>query len=242
MALLKFEDFLNEAKDQSPITDKDWDRMTTLVLKGDDGAGIAATIKDKDKAIARYVAGEKLNGTTELFHKEYNWVSGFFRDFGEKALQLGATKEEIQSIFDTAVIPIKYSDKLNNLGNKELGNRFIGKVSKLILDLGYDIIFLKKNGNAITREGRDAMARNGRKWTMGYKTELIKDGKKILFAFDAITSESCDPEPTYYVVSQEGTDKMFSSLFWKGSMGISMFTSEIRDILTGKKVSNEDDY
>lgn len=84
------------------IPDKDWMRMSDLVLSGKDGEGIARTIKDKKKAIGRFIAGLKLSGDTIDVssygsRQQYNYN---FREFGNRALELGATTEEIQSIFD----------------------------------------------------------------------------------------------------------------------------------------------
>jgi hypothetical protein len=115
------------------------------------------------------------------------------------------------------------------LSGKKLKDRFVGDISRAILDAGFDINYLPYNGYAMTGEGKDAMARNGIKWTIGYKSEIILNDKKINFNFDAITNESCDPKPTYYVVDQS-SDSIFSPLKWK-IMGKMEFISGIKSLL-----------
>ena len=170
------------------IQSKDWDRMLDLVLAGKDGSGAARSIKDKNKAIARYVAGIKLSSSY--------W--GEFDSFYDKAIELGATKTEIDLVIANTVIPDNVAEKYKSLKNKKLNNRFVGVISKEVLKMGFDIDFLPYGGNAFTNEGRDAMRRNGRKWTIGYKTEISINDKKIDFVFDAITDEGSGP--TSYVV------------------------------------------
>ena len=87
---MKFADFLNE------VTAKDWDRMQTLINKKSDGASVAKSIKDKTKAIDRYVAGLKLTDTA-LTKPPFK---GEFADFGNKAIELGATYEDIKKAYD----------------------------------------------------------------------------------------------------------------------------------------------
>jgi len=67
-----------------------------LVLQDKDGASVAKKIKDKNKAIARYIAGVKLenHGRTS----KLSWSD--FDTFYDIAIDLGATKEEIQKLMD----------------------------------------------------------------------------------------------------------------------------------------------
>ena len=87
---MKFAEYLIE------VASKDWDRMQTLINKNSDGAGVAKTIKDKTKAIDRYIAGLKLSGT-ELNKPPFE---GKFADFGNRALELGATYADIKKVYD----------------------------------------------------------------------------------------------------------------------------------------------
>lgn len=189
-------------QEASIVTDKDWDRMLALKLAKDDGSRLANSITDKDKAIARFIAGSKLAGENLKYNPDWKSYSGSFSALGDKALKLGATTEEIQNIFNSTIIPDKYTDKENSLKGKKLDNRFVKELSKAILDAGFDITYLPTNGNALTQTGRDAMSRNGRKWTIGYKTEISYGDKKTNFDFDAITDEG--DGPTYFVVNNYG--------------------------------------
>jgi len=191
-----FKQHINEAKYKpGEVQSKDWTRMMDLVLADKDGASTAAKLKDKDKAIARYIAGTKLK-----YSNDVKWDWNDFEAFGNKAIELGATKEELETFLSNTEIPTKVYDKYKSLKNKKLDNRFVGEISKKLIKMGYDIKFLPHNGNAITGEGRYAMERNGRKWTIGYKTELTKDNEKFSLVFDAITDEG--DGPTSYVIDE----------------------------------------
>jgi len=214
--------------EEGRVSDKDWDRMLDLKLTGKDGKSIAQAISNKDKAVARFIAGIKLEDKKLDYKEKWSEYSGSFSDFGNRALKLGATPEEIQKIFDETSIPSKYSDKLETLGSKDkkLRDRFVGVISKAILDLGFDIKFLPTNGYAITRIGKNAMAENGRKWTIGYKAEINKDNKTINLVFDAITDEG--DGPTYYTVDSDSD--ILKNLTWK-KVGQREFLTKLKEEL-----------
>jgi hypothetical protein len=219
----------NKKTNNINISTKDWDRMLDLVMKDDDGDTVAKLIKDKNKAIARFIAGLKLNNSPLKYNEDWKSYSGRFSSLGNKALQLGATPEEIQNLYIETGTPSIYIEKINKLNGKKLNDRFVGDISKAILDMGFDINYLPYNGYAMTSEGIDIMRRNGIKWTIGYKTEITLDDKKIKLNFDAITNESCDPKPTYYVIDQS-SDNRFSHLIWK-VMGKQEFLTNIKSLL-----------
>ena len=220
------EGYVNEAK-APKIESKDWDRMISLQLKGDDGSKVAKAIKDKNKAMARFVAGLKVTNS-ELDYKIGFGYLGLFSSLGDKAIELGATSEEIKDLFNQTETPQSAIEKITKLEGKKLNNRFVGAVSKAILDTGSDIKYLPHNGYAITRDGKDAMRGNGRKWTIGYKTEVDVKGKKLVFDFDAITDEG--GSSTYYIVSQI-SDKIFKDLMYK-VVGIKEFSTKLKEVLS----------
>lgn len=211
-----FEEFsqelLNEAK-SAKVQDKDYKRMMKLVLTDDTGSKALSAIKDKNKAMQRYVAGLKLKGGTEVKYEQrksgsYSF-SGPFWQFAELAIDLGATPEEIVELFDNTEVPQKYFDEMAKKGGKKLDSWVVGAISQLILDMGYDIEYLPHNGYALTSEGQWAMEQSGLKWTIGYKTLIDLGDRKVKFNFDAITDESVDRKPVYYVKAHN-TDEMFN--------------------------------
>ena len=233
-----FEDFLNESysiNEAVTVAPKDWDRMMDLVLKGDtDGEKVAKLIKDKNKAMARFVAGLKLSNSP-LNYEDSKWRPyGYlpFAELGKLALDLGATPHEIQTLYDTTEIPNAAIDKMSKREGKKLNNRFVGSISKAILDSGADINYLPYNGNAITWSGKDAMSRSGRKWTIGYKSEIKLGGKTYDFIFDAITDEG--DGPTSYVLSGD-SDGIFEPLNVMKPIGKNEFIARIKDILKSVK-------
>ncbi len=212
------------------IADKDWNRMSDLVLSNKDGAGTAKILKDKNKAIARFVAGLKLEETNLNYNENWKEFRGSFSEFGDKALELGATIEEIQGVFGENEVPPKYKEKLAVLGSKtkKLSDRFVGDLSKRILDAGYGINFLPHNGYALTYLGKDAMARNGRKWTIGYKAEIDLGDEKVKLVFDAITDEG--DGPTYYFVAGEA-DHIFNNVTPYEAIGKNKFFAGVMEKL-----------
>lgn len=194
------------------IQPKDWMRMMDLILAGKDGANVARAIKDKEKAIARYVAGIKID------------PRGHFDAFYDKAIELGSTKEEIDLIVADTTIPEDINNKYISLKNKKLNNSFVGAISKEVLKLGFDINYLPYNGYALTFEGKEAMNRNGRKWTIGYKTEIELEDRKISFIFDAITDEG--GSTTYYSIFSIDTENVNSRV-----MGQREFLTWLKDKL-----------
>jgi hypothetical protein len=222
-----FEQFITEAK-ALKIEGKDWDRMISLQLKGDDGSKVAKAIKDKNKAMARFVAGLKVANSDLDYNDRGNRYSGSFSSLGDKAIELGATSKEIEDLFNQTETPKSAIEKITKLEGKKLDNRFVGAVSKAILDTGSDIKYLPHNGYAITGDGKDAMRGNGRKWTIGYKTEIDVKGIKLVFEFDAITDEG--GSSTYYIVSQR-SDKTFKDLMYS-VVGIKEFSTKLKEVLS----------
>ena len=165
------------------VSKKDLERMTELVLTNNEASGVAKSIKCKKKAMTRYVVGLKLE------REEPNPYSSTFRAFRDRALELGATVEEIRELYDQVEVPVEYLEKISRYGGKKSSNRYVGFISKMVLDSGCDIRFLPHNGYAITDEGRWAMQQNGCKWTIGYKIQIIKGDSVVDFIFDAITCE-----------------------------------------------------
>lgn len=212
------------------IAAKDWDRMIDLYVADKDGAAVADKIKDKNKAIARFIAGVKLDGDTKLSHSHGEFNDTMFRHFGNKALELGATVEEIQSLFDDAVIPPATAEKLANLTHKDkkMDNRFVSQLNKAIMKAGHDITYVKHNGYALTRDGKDAMERNGRKWTIGYKSIIKSADKELEFNFDAITSEG--DGPTYYVVDRSSS-RVFEDLYHDLPVGVTKFIANVLECI-----------
>ena len=182
------------------INSKDYNRMADLILKGDrDGSTVAKSIRDKKKAMSRFVAGLKLlNKPIRLDRwQDYQKYEGPFSDLGNLALSLGATLEEIENAYNTAAVPDEVLSKMEVQGAMKLNSSSVSKISKAVIDLGCAIHYV--SGNALTHEGKDWMRRNGRKWTIGYRSTItLPDGSTRKFDFDAVTCEGGGP--TMYIV------------------------------------------
>jgi hypothetical protein len=222
-------DILNEA---AGISNKDWDRMLDLVMKHDDGEKAAKLITDKNKAMYRFVTGLKLSNAPLNYNINWKSYDGYFNKLGNKAIELGATPEEIQNLYDATDVPTNYVEKMTKLAGKKLQNRFVGDISRAVIKEGCDIIYLPHNGYAITQEGKDAMDRNGRKWTIGYKTEIVINDTRYTFNFDAITDEGGGP--TSYVVDVS-SNPIFRSGHYGDKLGKNEFISELKATINKQK-------
>ena len=210
------------------ITNKDWERMLSLVLTSSEGDGVAKSIKDKNKAIARFICGLKLNHDSIEYNERWKEFTGEFSCFGNKALSLGASVEEIQEAFDLTSLPQSIIDKRALYRGKKLDSWVVSYISKAIIDAGFDINYLNNGGNALTMEGRWAMERNGRKWTIGYRTEVKINDAVYSLVFDAITCEGGGPSS--YVISGE-SDNIFNRIRGYERLGKVKFTSSIIEAL-----------
>jgi hypothetical protein len=103
----------------SKIVNKDWSRMQTMIRQEGAttwaGENVADKITNKDKALARFVAGMKLAGRTiEDFAKYLQFGSAKanipFLSFWEKAKDLGATPDEVLDLYERFDVPEEYSD------------------------------------------------------------------------------------------------------------------------------------
>lgn len=188
---MKFSEWLiekeiNEAK-IAKVELKDWERVIQLISTNKSPESQAKAIKDKNKAIQRYVAFLKIEDASPKY-TSYGSTSGSGSEFGDRALELGATKEEIQDLFDKTELTIELKTKFAPLLVTSGRDNKIPALTTALLKEGYSIKYIK-SGNAITAAGKDAMSRNGRKWTIGRIVEITKDNKKFEFKFDEITDE-----------------------------------------------------
>lgn len=230
-----FENFIDEISLNEAavnVTTKDWDRMMDLVLKGDLGGDkVIKLIKGRNKAMVRFIAGLKLTNAPLKYtdSTRYQYGSVPFAKIGELALSFGATPDAIQNLYDSTEVPKSIIEKMNKRSGKKLDNRFVGVISKTVLDEGGDIEYLPHRGNAITRMGKDAMSRSGRKWTIGYKAVITINKNKYDFVFDAITDEG--DGPTLYSLDGDNSSLIFNEIDSYKTYGRNDFISKLKEIL-----------
>lgn len=94
------------------VEEKDWNRMFDLIADGKDGASVAKSIKTGEKAIARYVAGLRLLNKSPAEFYSSGRFTGYFSDFGNRALTLGVTFQEIMGLWEETVVPKGLSEKI----------------------------------------------------------------------------------------------------------------------------------
>lgn len=178
------------------VDEKDYKRMYDLIAKVDDVTKLsrhseaqASKIKDPLKAAARYVAGIKM---AQLYYGSNFDYSSDFYPFKKKAIELGSSEEDIDKMLEEAKVPESlkvYADEKSENDKKNRKGYFVGAVVKWLNKQDFDWEFVKEAGNALTMPGKEAMSRNGRKWTMGYAIKVSKDGKEGIIEFDIITDE-----------------------------------------------------
>jgi hypothetical protein len=100
-----YESFLNESVSVAPI---DWFRMSNLASKADDGSSIAKVITNKNKAMARFVAGLKLSNSPLEYSDKQKEYTGNFSALGNLAIKLGSTPDEIAVLYNKTEFPQAY--------------------------------------------------------------------------------------------------------------------------------------
>lgn len=201
------------------ISSKDWQRMADLVKIGQTGEGVASKINSKEKAVARYVAGLKLLGEKTAIKDFGNGNYGLpwtqFKCFGNKALHLGATYEDIQETFEATEKPegAEKSDKKAYTG-------FFGSVERLLDNTSRETGWTWKwqsCGNHWSSTTQAMYSRDGRVWPISKLAVFEKDGKKVTIPITVVTNEGggnygYDLDRTFYATFRE-FKKQFTRLF-----------------------------
>lgn len=114
---------------------KDFTRMRDLILNNKNGAGVANSIKEKRKAIARFVAGNMLCGgnftlINDFYNKNHTFTNGkssgvFFEHFGNRALALGVNIKDIEIAYKMAVIPRNFDTSGLPISDPSLKKKFM---------------------------------------------------------------------------------------------------------------------
>jgi nitrogen regulatory protein PII-like uncharacterized protein len=183
---------IKKISDAAALTNKDWERMQDLIDQGKDGADVAKKITSKDKAIARFVAGLKLEGKEPQYSSASSVGSVPFKAFGNRALELGATTEEINAVYESAVIP---EDWRASHKTKKSYTGYTASFDKMMDQLAdkYGFEWSKKE----TREAqgawspttREQYSRNGRVWPLNYEVTMTKDGNTEKIVCILVTNE-----------------------------------------------------
>lgn len=177
-------------------TQKDFMRMTDFAA----GNSRISGIKDKNKAIARFAALCYVVNERPRFDVHGPKTSNpKLLELWELCRELGVTKEDIYAAYNDTD-PTQFNDAINarRKRNDEGSDKFIGKLKTALFDANID--YKVKLSSAMTEIGRNAMQRNGRKWTIGYNITMWPGTKSEQFLeFDAITDEG--DGPTKYIYS-----------------------------------------
>ena len=171
------------------IVIKDWERMQDLIDRNKDGEDVAAKIKNKAKAVARYVAGVKLMGRVAVESGRLPYSD--FRAFGLRALELGATIEDIQSTFEAAAVPEDFAEthitKDPYTGYTGSLRRFIDQMCvKYGLESSLQSVSGTSTWSGITTE---SYYRNGRVWPLSYKLTFRNDFESVQYSIVVVTNE-----------------------------------------------------
>ena len=176
------------------VTDKDWSRMQDLWNRGQDGEGVAKKITSVEKAVARYVAGLKIEGTKEATKEGYNnsktlpWSS--FKAFGRRALELGATFEDLEDSFAAAQKPAG-----EDIKQKKVYSGYTGNLERLLDSLakqtGWSWTWKTiENINKCSLKTQQMYIHNGRVWPISKEITFSKTGKEdVKVIATVVTSE-----------------------------------------------------
>lgn len=164
------------------VTDKDWSRMQDLWNQGQEGEGVAKKITSVEKAVACYVAGLKIEGAKEATKEGYNgsktlpWSS--FKAFGRRALELGATFEDLEDSFAAAQKPSR-----ENIHQKKVYSGYTANLEKLLDTLakqtGWTWTWKTiENIRKCSIKTEQMYIRNGRVWPIIKEITLSKPGRE----------------------------------------------------------------
>jgi hypothetical protein len=136
--------------------------MIDLFALGKDGESVANKIKDKTKAMNRFVAGLRITNSKLDYVQSIKKYYGAFNEFGNRALELGATVEEIELLYNETSVPSNITAKLDTYIKSNVNKGFLSSLIKTLIDEGFGVI-CTKGGNATTSAGKEVMRTNGRK-------------------------------------------------------------------------------
>lgn len=176
------------------IVRKDWDRMQDLIDRDQNGEGVASKIKDKGKAVARYVAGMKLlksNAVESYRNGEYYLPYSDFRAFGRKALDLGATYEDLIETSEATEIP---EDFFATHVTKDSYTGYTGSLRRLLdqlraLGASIELKPLNRGYEHWSYETQVGYTRNGRVWPLNYELNIEYRGETKHHTIIVVTNE-----------------------------------------------------
>lgn len=174
------------------VTFKDWERMQDLLDRNQDGEGVAAKIKDASKAVARFVAGTILAGRAKdvLEYKGLYWSR--FEAFGNKAIQLGAKREDILETLEAATVPENFKDA--HITKKSYSG-YVGSLDRLMDQMmeKYPVQIERtsiNNGyNYWSYETQGSYNRNGRVWPLNYMLTFKYGDREEKHSIIVVTNE-----------------------------------------------------
>lgn len=176
------------------VVHKDWERMQDLLDRDQNGEGVASKIKSKDKAVARYIAGMKLLKETAVEpyrENQYYLPYSCFKAFGQKALDLGATYEDLLETEAATEIP---DDFFANHVTKDDYRGYTGSLRRLLdqlraLGVTIEMKSLNQGYNFWSWVTSEAYARNGRVWPLNYEINVEYRGETLHHTIIVVTNE-----------------------------------------------------
>lgn len=175
---------IDEAKDihKLELDPKHVKRMKEYLNKNSDPDVLAGDIKDPAKLVGR-------------------WLAAIVIDWPEAVEAFGREIKSRKLLSDTEIMD--YMDKMENEevdtsdvkrltdNEKKLANSWITKSAFKFFNSLKDVKveWVEAFKNAKTQAGKDAMSKNGRAWSEGFKVKFIKGDKEKEVIFDVITNE-----------------------------------------------------
>ena len=206
---MKFLEFLNESTKSISVSTKDWERMIDVILKGKSFDGVIKTIKDKNKAAARFIAVQKLKDENDSSEKSFenSEYSGFYK----KSIDQGATYEEIKDAFEKTVIPDQIKSKFESVD--KIDDQKVKDVGFALTKAGYDfnVVSLKGGRKDLTRLALDYMSGSGRWWTDCVTIEIAANDERYTLSYNIVTSESVDSNTRFFILENK-SDRVFKRL------------------------------
>ena len=183
LAKQKFDnDVANADTDKFKLSQKDITKIKGYYNKRSDPEALVRSIKDNNKLVARWIAA-----------MEIDWKEA------AEAFETAIKMRHVLTNPEIEAYKIKYSSvKANTSDLKKMddndvdlsSNSITRSVYQYFNSLPFDVEWTKVWKSALTREGRDAMHRNGRAWTEGFEVKVYNDpNNPKTIVFDIITNE-----------------------------------------------------
>lgn len=153
--------------------------MQDLIDRNKDGKDVADKINNRQKAAARFVCGMKLLGLGPG-SPEWSRDWGTFTAFRNRAIELGAEREDIDDTYNAVEIPANFAA---THVTKKSYNGYFGTLERCLDKMAevykFEYTLTYNEGQGWSSTTRKSYCNNGRCWPIAKELKIIKDGQQL---------------------------------------------------------------